>query len=93
MIRVSVVIPAYNRADTIGYCLESVCAQSYRTHEVIVVDDGSSDATAGIVNEFSSRDSMVRLCRSATRSGAQAARNVGIRHATGEWIAFQDSDD
>ena len=91
---VSVIVPCRDEADNLAFLIDEIAtAMNGWTFEVIVVDDGSSDATAGIVNEFSSRDSMVRLCRSATRSGAQAARNVGIRHATGEWIAFQDSDD
>ena len=86
---VSVVIPAYNNAATIAEALRSVAAQSYANGEVIVVDDGSTDALADAV-----RGSGVecRLIRQAN-AGPAAARNHGIGKARGEWIAFLDGDD
>lgn len=86
---VSVVIPAYNRAATLRRALGSVTDQSRRPDEVIVVDDGSTDGTDTIVE---SGFPGVRLIRQANR-GVSAARNRGIATATGEWIAFLDSDD
>ena len=90
---ISVVIPVYNRAETIAYCLDSVCNQTFRPHEVIVVDDCSTDATVKIVNDYGRIHPLVRCVVLGKNSGAQAARNCGIREAQGEWIAFQDSDD
>lgn len=88
---ISVVIPAYNRENTIHYCLKSITEQSYENFEVLVVDDCSTDDTATIVKSFADR--RIRCLTLESRSGAQAARNRGIRESSGEWIAFQDSDD
>jgi glycosyltransferase involved in cell wall biosynthesis len=90
---VSVVVPAFNRATTIERCLQSVREQSYPRWETIVVDDGSTDATAAVASVIAQQDSRIRLVRHTTRRGAQAARNSGIRASRGEWIAFLDSDD
>ncbi len=88
---ISVVIPAFNRQDTISYCLESVLAQTYKNLEVIVVDDCSTDSTVSIVR--SHPDPRVRCVVLETHAGAQGARNRGILEAKSDWIAFQDSDD
>jgi glycosyltransferase involved in cell wall biosynthesis len=86
---VSVIIPAFNAAATIGVALRSALAQSYRPLEIIVVDDGSSDATAGIVSGFRPA---VRL-RHQPNSGCGPARNTGAKAAEGDWLAFLDADD
>lgn len=88
---ISIVIPAYNRSNTIRYCLDSVLNQTSRALEIIVVDDCSTDDTVDIVSSY--LDSHVRCIVLEKNTGAQAARNRGIREAQGEWIAFQDSDD
>lgn len=90
-IRVSVVIPAYNREKTIARCLDSVLHQTFPAFEIIVVDDNSTDDTTKIVKSITDR--RVRLITLPSNKGAQAARNIGIRHATGNFIAFLDSDD
>lgn len=87
----SVIVPAYNAAEHIVRCLESVLSQSVKDCEIIVVDDGSSDGTSEIVAEFSS--SSIRLIRFVENQGVAAARNAGIREAKGKYIAFLDSDD
>ncbi|MBN1818306.1 MAG: glycosyltransferase family 2 protein [Sedimentisphaerales bacterium] len=84
----SVVIPAYNAADCIGEAIQSVLAQSRSPEEIIVVDDGSTDQTAGVVRNYPS----VRYIHQSN-AGAAKARNTGILAATGEWIAFLDADD
>ena len=91
MVSVSVIIPVYNREKTIRYCLDSILAQSFQAIEIVVVDDASTDGTVDIVQQI--EDNRVRCVRQPQNSGAQAARNRGIREAKGEWIAFQDSDD
>jgi glycosyltransferase involved in cell wall biosynthesis len=87
--RVTAVIPTYNAAPFIRRTVESVLAQSYKDFELIVVDDGSSDATAGIVAGFGDR---VRLIIQPNR-GVSAARNRAIAEARGDLIAFLDHDD
>jgi glycosyltransferase involved in cell wall biosynthesis len=88
---ISVVIPALNREKSITYCLNSVLAQTYENIEVIVVDDCSTDSTVAVVK--SCTDPRIRCIVLERNAGAQAARNRGIKEATGDWIAFQDSDD
>jgi glycosyltransferase involved in cell wall biosynthesis len=89
---VSVIIPAFNAEGTIRQTLESVSAQTYRAIEVIVVDDGSSDRTTAIVDEFTANDSRFQLVRQAN-AGVGAARNTGIGQARGKYIAPLDADD
>lgn len=91
---VSVVIPAYNAEKTIIPCVNSVLHQTYRTLEIIVVDDGSKDATKAILEEYKKEfciDNLQIVCQDNT--GPSAARNLGLDLARGEYIAFLDSDD
>jgi glycosyltransferase involved in cell wall biosynthesis len=87
---ISVVMPAHNSARTIGAAVSSVLWQTYDAVELLVVDDGSTDATAEIVEGF--RDPRVRLIRQSW-AGQAAARNTAMAEATGDLIAFFDSDD
>jgi glycosyltransferase involved in cell wall biosynthesis len=89
---VSVIIPAFNAEADIRPTLNSVLAQTYQEIEVIVVDDGSSDATAAIVDEFVTRDARFQLVRQSN-AGVGAARNAAIRKACGKYIAPLDADD
>lgn len=88
---VSVILPTYNRARLLARSLSSVLNQTYSDLEILIVDDGSDDDTEAIVK--GSGDARIRYVRLGTRSGASRARNVGIGHARGRYIAFQDSDD
>jgi glycosyltransferase involved in cell wall biosynthesis len=88
MPRVSVIIPTYNRRDLVREAIASVLAQTYRDFELIVVDDGSDDGTAGVVQEFAG----VRYVYQSNR-GVSAARNRGVALSNGELLAFLDSDD
>lgn len=85
----SVVIPAYNAAWCVRRAIDSALAQSYAQIEVLVVDDGSTDGTASVVRGYGNR---VCLLQQAN-GGLSSARNLGIRHARGEWIAYLDADD
>ncbi len=87
---VSVIIPTYNRAVLVQEAVASVLAQSRRDFELLVVDDASTDGTEAALATFAARLRWMRLER---RGGVSAARNVGIRAARGEWLAFLDSDD
>lgn len=89
---VSIVIPAYNAERFIGGTLNSALAQTYRRLEILVVDDGSTDGTAGIVRAMAALDNRVRLL-SQGNAGVAAARNRGLREARGEFFAPLDADD
>jgi glycosyltransferase involved in cell wall biosynthesis len=88
---VSVILPTYNRAALLGRAIRSVLGQSYTNFELIVIDDGSTDETYGVMNGF--RDRRIKYISLEHNTGAGAARNVGIRMARGKFLAFQDSDD
>lgn len=91
MEKISVIIPTYNREKTILRALQSVLGQTYTNLEVLVVDDGSTDATVDIVKGVG--DNRVQYISLGKNGGTANARNEGARRASGEWIAFQDSDD
>lgn len=88
--RVSVIIPTYNRAHYIKNAIQSVLDQTWQKFEIIVVDDGSEDDTEQVIDRFG--DSRIRYIRSVRNQGVCRARNIGIKEATSEYIAFLDSD-
>jgi CDP-glycerol glycerophosphotransferase len=90
--RVSVVVPVYNVEQYLEACLESIAQQTMSDLEVVMVDDGSTDESPGIARSFAERDGRFRLVSQAN-AGLGAARNTGAAHASGEFIAFVDSDD
>lgn len=92
MARISVVVPVYNVEAYLRECLESVAGQSFQDLEVVMVDDGSSDGSVAICEEFAARDERFRLVRQPN-GGLGNARNNGTRAATGEFLHFLDSDD
>lgn len=91
---VSVIIPAYNAAETIKSAVESVASQTYKNIEILIIDDGSIDSTFAIANELSQmyKKNYIRII-SQVNSGAASARNNGILNSNGFYIAFLDSDD
>ena len=88
----SVIVPVYNVASFLSACLDSILQQTGFELEVILVDDGSSDRSGVICDEYGRRDSRVHVLH-LPNGGVSNARNTGIAHATGEFIAFVDSDD
>lgn len=89
--KISVVIPTYNRANFIDRAIKSVLRQTYQNLELIIVDDASIDNTVKVVKKNS--DKRIKYIRHEKNKGAPAARNTGINLASGEYIAFLDSDD
>jgi glycosyltransferase involved in cell wall biosynthesis len=89
MTRVSVVLPVYNGAATIAEAIDSALAQTYAACEVIVVNDGSTDATAGVLRDYAERATVI----DRPNGGIAAARNTGVAAARGEYLAFLDCDD
>ncbi len=86
---ISVVVPAYNCASWLPEAIDSLLAQTYREREIVVVDDGSTDQTPAVLARYGDR---IRVVRSAN-GGLAAARNLGLAHARGEYVAFHDADD
>lgn len=91
--RVSVVIPAHNREKVIARAIRSVIDQTYPVSEIIIVDDGSTDHTASVAIAAANGTASLRILTPNKRLGAAGARNFGASSATGEVIAFLDSDD
>ena len=90
-IKISVIIPTYNRGNLIRNSITSVLNQSYKNLEVIIVDDGSTDNTSSEINKI--KDDRVRYIKLPENTGGSNARNIGIKNAVGKFISFQDSDD
>lgn len=89
---VSIIIPVYNVEKYIGYALESCLNQTYKNVEIICVDDGSSDGSAGIIRSAAEKDCRVKYFRQGN-AGVSAARNTGLDNAQGDFIMFLDGDD
>ena len=89
---VTIVVPAYNAEPYIDRCVGSLVSQTYRNLEIIIVDDGSTDATASMCDAWTERDVRIRVVHKAN-GGQGSARNLGMRMATGKYIGFVDADD
>ena len=89
---ISIIIPVYNTADYLNKCLSSIAMQTYKDFEAIVIDDGSTDDSPDICNEWALKDSRFKVIHQSN-AGQSAARNAGIDVAQGEYLAFVDSDD
>lgn len=90
---VSVVMPTFNRAHLLGPVIESVLKQDYVDFELIIIDDGSSDNTQELMEQIHERDARLRYVRLPLNRGIGFARDAGLRHAVGRYIALADSDD
>jgi glycosyltransferase involved in cell wall biosynthesis len=92
MHKISVIIPIYNVEKYLSVCLESVINQTYQNLEIILVDDGSTDACPKICDDYATKDNRIKLIHKKN-GGLSDARNIGVKHATGDLISFVDSDD
>lgn len=90
--RISVIIPAYNIEKELPRTLDSVLAQTYQNLEIIVVNDGSKDGTAAVIDAYAAKDSRIRPIHKEN-GGVTSARLRGVAEATGDWIGFVDGDD
>lgn len=89
---ISIVVPVYNSQTKIVSCIESILNQSYTDFELILVNDGSTDKSGMLCNEYTLKDSRVKIFHKMNE-GVSKARNFGIQNAKGEWVTFIDSDD
>lgn len=92
MVKVSVIIPVYNAELFLKKCLNSVIDQSLKELEIICVDDGSTDGSKDILQQYKKKDTRIKVYSQANK-GAGAARNLGLKYATGEYVHFLDADD
>ncbi len=89
---ISVIVPVYNVAPYLRQGVDSILSQSYTNLEVLLIDDGSTDESGAICDEYAQQDSRVKVIHKPN-GGLSSARNVGLSLASGEWISFVDSDD
>lgn len=92
MSKISVIVPIYNTAEYLGECIDSILMQTHQNLEVILIDDGSTDDSGKIADQYAEKDLRV-IVRHTENGGVSNARNRGIDISTGEYIAFVDSDD
>lgn len=89
---VSIIIPIYNIEKVLPYCINSVLAQTFTNWELILVDDGSKDASGHICDEYAAKDNRIRVFHKKN-GGVCSARNAGVAVASGEWVMYLDGDD
>ena len=92
MPEVSVIVPVYNVESYLPECLDSILAQSFRDYELILVDDGSTDKSGAICEEYAEKDGRIRVLRQSNK-GQSAARNLGVAESKSKLLCFIDSDD
>ncbi len=91
-ILISVIVPVYNILDYLERCVNSICNQTYRNLEIILVDDGSTDGTDSLCDSLAQKDNRIRVFHKEN-GGSSSARNLGIEKAKGDYLGFIDSDD
>jgi glycosyltransferase involved in cell wall biosynthesis len=89
---ISIIVPIYNSEKTLERCVESILCQTYPYLEIILVDDGSEDGSIAICEDFCKKDARIKVVHQ-TNGGVSSARNNGLRHASGKYVQFVDSDD
>lgn len=90
--KISVIVPVYNVEKWLNRCVDSILAQTFTDFELLLIDDGSTDASGAICDEYAQRDTRIRVFHKPN-GGVSSARNLGLDNAQGEWISFVDSDD
>ena len=90
--KTTIIVPIYNGEKYLARCIESILNQTYANIELLIVDDGSTDSTCQICDEYARRDQRIRYYAQSNQ-GVSSARNIGIHHASGEYLTFVDADD
>lgn len=88
----SIIVPVYNVAPYLRQCVDSLLSQNYEDYEILLIDDGSTDDSGSICDEYAAQSDRIRVIHQENH-GLSGARNTGLDHARGEWIVFVDSDD
>ena len=89
---ISIIVPVYNVEPYLRKCLDSILDQTYRDLEILIIDDGSTDGSGAICDEYAGKDDRIKVFHTENK-GLSAARNLGLDNASGDWIGFVDSDD
>lgn len=89
---ISVIVPVYNAEKTLRQCVDSILMQEYKDYELLLIDDGSTDTSPAICDEYALKDKRVKAYHKLN-AGVSSARNMGLDYVRGEWITFVDSDD
>lgn len=92
MLAISVIVPVYNAEPYLHRCVDSILSQTFADFELLLIDDGSQDCSGSICDEYAARDHRVKVFHKPN-GGVSSARNVGLAHAEGQWVAFVDADD
>lgn len=92
MDKVSIVVPVYNVEDCLSYCVDSLRQQTYKNIEIILVDDGSTDSSGEICDQYAQEDERIKVLH-IENGGQSRARNIGVQASSSDWIMFLDSDD
>ena len=90
--RVSIIVPVYNAEKTLNRCIDSILQQAFTDWELLLINDGSTDSSGEICDEYTRKDSRIRVFHKEN-GGVSSARNIGLDNVIGEWITFVDSDD
>lgn len=93
MLKVSVIIPTYNRSHLLPRAIDSVLSQTFTNFELIIIDDGSTDGTKEVVSKYQKKDNRIKYIKHEINMGGNKARNTGIKSSRGDYISFLDSDD
>lgn len=89
---ISIIVPVYNTEKYLSTCIDSIISQSFKNWELLLIDDGSSDHSPAICDQYAAADTRIRVFHK-TNGGVSSARNLGINHSSGDWITFIDADD
>ena len=90
--KISIIIPVYNAEIYLNKCIKSITEQTYKNLEIILVNDGSTDSSGKICDEWKEKDNRIKVIHQQNK-GVSTARNTGLENSTGEWITFSDNDD
>lgn len=90
--QISIIIPVYNSGNTLNRCIDSILNQTFTDWELLLVNDGSTDRSGELCDEYASKDQRIKVFHKKN-GGVSSARNTGLDNATGSWLTFVDSDD